>query len=163
MISLSSTEILRHCLATDSQLFRNLLLRQPLGVELIGHFPPGPLLPILFCALVILVNPKILRCLLPLQLARRLRARIWRGVRDSNPRGPTDHRLSRPAPYQARVTPLKFSVFLSLTSLDLRLFVLSWNIGCLYQSSFCLIIFEHAVKPLSHTSAYEDFPKKHPY
>ena len=29
----------------------------------------------------------------------------WRGVRDSNPRGPMDHRLSRPAPYQARATP----------------------------------------------------------
>ena len=29
----------------------------------------------------------------------------WRGVRDSNPRGPMDHRLSRPAPYQARRTP----------------------------------------------------------
>ena len=31
----------------------------------------------------------------------------WRGVRDLNPRGPTDHRLSRPAPYQARRTPHK--------------------------------------------------------
>ena len=31
----------------------------------------------------------------------------WRGVRDLNPRGPMDHRLSRPAPYQARRTPLK--------------------------------------------------------
>ena len=30
---------------------------------------------------------------------------FWRGVRDLNPRGPTGHRLSRPAPYQARVTP----------------------------------------------------------
>ena len=35
----------------------------------------------------------------------------WRGVRDLNPRGPKDHRLSRPrlpngtAPYQARATP----------------------------------------------------------
>ena len=29
----------------------------------------------------------------------------WRGVRDLNPRGPKDHRLSRPAPCQARVTP----------------------------------------------------------
>ena len=31
--------------------------------------------------------------------------RLWRGVRDLNPRGPKDHRLSRPAPCQARVTP----------------------------------------------------------
>ena len=31
----------------------------------------------------------------------------WRGVRDLNPRGPMDHRLSRPAPYQARRTPHK--------------------------------------------------------
>ena len=30
---------------------------------------------------------------------------LWRGVRDLNPRGPMDHRLSRPAPYQARRTP----------------------------------------------------------
>ena len=29
----------------------------------------------------------------------------WRGVRDLNPRGPKDHRLSRPAPCQARATP----------------------------------------------------------
>ena len=29
----------------------------------------------------------------------------WRGVWDLNPRGPKDHRLSRPAPYQARATP----------------------------------------------------------
>ena len=36
--------------------------------------------------------------------------RKWRGVRDLNPRGPTDHRLSRPAPYQARRTPLKIRV-----------------------------------------------------
>ena len=33
---------------------------------------------------------------------------FWRGVRDSNPRGPTGHRLSRPAPYQARATPHLF-------------------------------------------------------
>jgi hypothetical protein len=30
-----------------------------------------------------------------------------RGVWDLNPRGPKDHRLSRPAPYQARATPRK--------------------------------------------------------
>jgi hypothetical protein len=29
----------------------------------------------------------------------------WRGVRDLNPRGLKGHRLSRPAPYQARATP----------------------------------------------------------
>ena len=34
---------------------------------------------------------------------------VWRGVRDLNPRGPTGHRLSRPAPYQARVTPLGYT------------------------------------------------------
>ena len=37
----------------------------------------------------------------------------WRGVRDSNPRGPMDHRLSRPAPYQARATPHCFSGLVS--------------------------------------------------
>ena len=31
---------------------------------------------------------------------------FWRRVRDLNPRGPSGHRLSRPAPYQARVTRL---------------------------------------------------------
>ena len=30
---------------------------------------------------------------------------LWRGVWDLNPRGPKDHRLSRPASYQARATP----------------------------------------------------------
>ena len=38
-----------------------------------------------------------------------LRQTVWRGVRDLNPRGPTGHRLSRPAPYQARVTPLGYT------------------------------------------------------
>ena len=37
----------------------------------------------------------------------------WRRVWDLNPRGPMDHRLSRPAPYQARVTRRFYDSFFS--------------------------------------------------
>ena len=33
-------------------------------------------------------------------------------MRDSNPRGHKDHRLSRPAPYQARRTPQRYLYFI---------------------------------------------------
>ena len=46
---------------------------------------------------------------------RDLNLERWRRVWDLNPRGPMDHRLSRPAPYQARVTrPNTLPLFLSL-------------------------------------------------
>ena len=50
-----------------------------------------------------------------MQIASLVLITMWRGVRDLNPRGPKDHRLSRPrlpngtAPYQARATPPRYS------------------------------------------------------
>ena len=63
-------------------------------------------------------------------------------MRDLNPRGPSDHRLSRPAPYQARATPqmdittfgfknlmvdLHLSVFVFCGSIFVKLQVSPWD------------------------------------